>query len=173
MRSEKQREASRINGAKSRGPTSPEGKNVSKFNGVTHGLCAVHLILPGEDPAALDAEFLAWDNDWNPQSHTRAVLVRRAAIASWRLNRAVKAEAAWLGRRAELAGDAFDFERFNRADRAVSRAATDPGGALCLLEMDATRASTASSPPAASSSAPSRPGRPPGTSRITTSGSCS
>ncbi len=138
QRSEKQRQASRENGKKSRGPTSPEGKDVSKFNGVTHGLCAVHLILPGEDPAALDAEFQAWDNDWNPPTHTRAVLVRRAAIASWRLNRAVKAEAAWLGRRAELAGDAFDFERFNRADRAVSRAATDPGGALSLLEMDAT-----------------------------------
>ncbi len=66
QRTEKQRQASRENGKKSRGPTSPEGKDVSKFNGVTHGLCAVHLILPGEDPAALDAEFQAWDNDWNP-----------------------------------------------------------------------------------------------------------
>ncbi len=138
MRSEKQREQSRINGKKSRGPTSPEGKDVSKFNGVTHGLCAVHPILPGEDPAKFEAELQAWNDDWRPATHTRAVLVQRAAVATWRLNRAVKAETAWLGRRAELAGDAFDFERFNRADRAVSRAATDPGGALSLLEMDAT-----------------------------------
>ncbi len=172
MRSEKQREASRINGAKSRGPTSPEGKDVSKFNGVTHGLCAVHLILPGEDPAAFDAELQAWFNDWPPATHTRAVLVQRAAIASWRLNRAVKAETAWLGRRAELAGDAFDFERFNRADRAVSRAATDPGGALSLLEMDATGIDRIIASCGELERA-SRPGRPPGTSRTTTSGSCS
>ncbi len=138
QRSEKQRQASRENGKKSRGPTSPEGKDVSKFNGVTHGLCAVHPILPGEDPARFEAELQAWNDDWRPATHTRAVLVQRAAVATWRLNRAVKAETAWLGRRAELAGDAFDFERFNRADRAVSRAATDPAGALSLLEMDAT-----------------------------------
>ncbi len=138
MRSEKQREASRINGKKSKGPTSPEGKAVSKFNGLKHGLRAEHVILPGEDPAAFEAEHQAWIDDWKPQSHTRAVLVQRAAVASWRLTRAVKAECAWLGRRAELAGDTFDFERFNRVDRAVSRADTDPGGALTLLELDAT-----------------------------------
>ncbi len=131
------REASRINGGKSRGPTSPEGKNVSKFNGVTHGLCAVHLILPGEDPAALDAELQAWDNDWNPPTHTRAVLVRRAAIASWRLNRAVKAEAAWLGSAPNWPATPSTSSA-STAPTAPFPAATDPGGALSLLEMDAT-----------------------------------
>ncbi len=138
MRSEKQREASRENGKKSKGPTSPEGKSVSKFNGLKHGLRAEHVILPGEDPAAFEAERQAWFDDWKPPSHTRAILVERAAVATWRLRRAVKAECAWLGRRAELAGDTFDFERFNRVDRAVSRADTDPGGAMTLLELDAT-----------------------------------
>ncbi len=138
MRSEKQREASRENGKKSKGPTSPEGKSVSKFNGLKHGLRAEHVILPGEDPAAFEAERQAWFNDWKPPSHTRAILLERTAVASWRLRRAVKAECAWLGRRTELAGDTFDFERFNRVDRAVARADTDPGGAMTLLEIDAT-----------------------------------
>ncbi|HEY2158138.1 MAG TPA: hypothetical protein VGH33_21090, partial [Isosphaeraceae bacterium] len=93
MRSEKQRQASRTNGSKSKGPITPEGKNTSKFNGLKHGLRAEHVILPGEDPAAFEAERQAWIDDWKPPSHTRAVLVERAAVASWRLRRSVKAEA--------------------------------------------------------------------------------
>ena len=138
MRSEKQRQASRHNGAKSKGPITPEGKAVSKFNGLKHGLRAEHVILPGEDPLAFEAERQAWIDDWRPASHTRAILVERAAIASWRLRRSVKAEAAFLAERADTAGYAFDLERFARADRAAARAADDPGGARVLLEIDAT-----------------------------------
>ena len=122
QRSEAQKQASRINGSKSRGPITPTGKNTSKFNGLKHGLRAEHVVLPGEDPAEFEAERRAWIGDWNPGSHTRAVLVERAAVASWRLKRSVRAEAAFLAQRADTAGHAFDFERFGRVDRAVSRA---------------------------------------------------
>ncbi len=137
MRSEKQRQASKINGSKSKGPTSPEGKAVTRFNGLKHGLRAEHVILPGEDPAAFEAERQAWFNDWNPPSHTRAVLVERAAVASWRLRRAVKAESAFLSERADTAAYAFDSERFNRVERALARADADPVAAVVLLELDA------------------------------------
>ncbi len=138
MRSEKQRQASRDNGKKSRGPKSPEGKAVSKFNGLKHGLRAEHVILPGEDPAAFEAERQGWIDDWKPRSHTRAVLVERAAIASWRLRRSVKAEAAFLAERADNAGYAFDLERFNRVERALARADVDAVATVTLLELDAT-----------------------------------
>jgi hypothetical protein len=138
MRSEKQNQASRQNGKKSKGPTSPEGKAVSKFNGLKHGLRAEHVVLPGEDPAAFEAERRAWFHDWTPKSHTRAVLVERAAVASWRLRRAVRAEAALLGERADAAARAFDAERFARVDRALARAEGDPGAAMSLLTLDAT-----------------------------------
>jgi hypothetical protein len=137
MRSEKQREASRVNGAKSKGPITPTGKNISKFNGLKHGLRAEHVVLPGEDPAAFEAERQAWINDWNPMSHTRAVLVERAAVASWRLRRSVRAEAAFLAERADNAAYAFDFERFNRVERALARADVDPVAAVTLLGLDA------------------------------------
>ncbi len=133
MRTEAQRRASRENGAKSRGPTSPEGKDVSKFNGVTHGLCAVHVTLPGEDPAAFEAERGAWFGDWRPCSFTRAVLVERAAVSSWRLRRAVRAEADVLRARGEEAGRQFDNERELRVRRAVDRFDDDPRAAITLL----------------------------------------
>ena len=70
MRSEKQREASRINGAKSRGPTSPRARTSPSSDGVTHGLSEVHRILPGEDLAAFDTEVEAWFNDSTLATHT-------------------------------------------------------------------------------------------------------
>jgi hypothetical protein len=93
MRSEKQREASRTNGAKSRGPKTPGGKDKSKMNGLKHGLRAEQVVLPGEDPAEFRAELKGWADDWKPAGHTRAILVERAAVASWRLRRCVRAEA--------------------------------------------------------------------------------
>ena len=39
------------------------------------------------------AELKGWRDDWRPGSHTAAVLVERAAVASWRLRRCVRAEA--------------------------------------------------------------------------------
>jgi hypothetical protein len=137
QRSEAQREASRINGAKSRGPTSPEGKAVSKFNGLKHGLRAEQIVLPGEDPAEFEAERKGWMDDWKPQSHTRAVLVERAAIVSWRLRRSVRVEAARLRELADAAAHGFDDERFARVERVVERLPDDPPSALALLESHA------------------------------------
>ena len=137
MRTEAQREASRANGAKSRGPKSPEGKAVTKFNGLKHGLRAEQVVLPGEDPAAFEAEKQAWFDDWRPATHTRAVLVERAAIASWKLRRAVGAESAMRSQRADEAAREFDVERLARVDRAVARFDDDPAGALTLIESGA------------------------------------
>ncbi len=137
MRTEAQRQASRINGAKSKGPKTPEGKDAVKFNGLTHGLCAAQAVLPGEDPAAFQAHRDALFDDWQPMSYTRALLVERLAVASWRLRRAVTSESALRGRAADDAGRAFDDQRLAAVERAIDRFEDDPGAALTLLQSSA------------------------------------
>ena len=137
MRTEAQREASRINGAKSRGPTSPEGKAITRFNGLKHTLCAVQAVLPGEDPAEFQAHRDALFDDWQPMSYTRSLLVERLVIASWRLRRAVTSESALRARAADDAVRAYDDQRQEAVERAVDRFEDDPRAALTLLRSSA------------------------------------
>ena len=44
--------ANRANAQRSTGPRSVEGKSVSRFNALKHGVDAASIALPGEDSAA-------------------------------------------------------------------------------------------------------------------------
>jgi hypothetical protein len=85
--------ASRKNGAKSRGPKTPEGKARSARNALKHGLCAQRFVALGdEDLAAFDALEAALTAELAPQGTLQAVLVRRIVAATWRLERAERME---------------------------------------------------------------------------------
>jgi hypothetical protein len=47
--------ANQANAQKSTGPRSVEGKSVSRFNALKHGIDAASIVIPGEDPADYDA----------------------------------------------------------------------------------------------------------------------
>ena len=81
--------ASRKNGARSRGPKTPEGKARSSQNALKHGLRAQkYVVLPEEDGAEF-AEFeAALMEELAPVGALQAVLARRVAVAAWRLARA-------------------------------------------------------------------------------------
>ena len=86
-------EASRRNGAKSRGPKTPEGKARSAQNALKHGLRArKHVVLPDEDGAAFAAHEAALLDELAPQGALQTVLAQRIVAATWRLARAERLE---------------------------------------------------------------------------------
>jgi hypothetical protein len=87
-------EASRRNGARSRGPKTPEGKARSAQNALKHGLRAQRFVVMGDEKAA---EFAALEtalaDELAPDGALQALLAGRIARAAWRLERAERIEA--------------------------------------------------------------------------------
>jgi hypothetical protein len=87
-------EASRKNGAKSRGPKTEEGKARSARNALKHGLRAQKfVVLPHEDAAEFAGLEAAMVAELAPVGALQVVLARRIAVAAWRLARADRMEA--------------------------------------------------------------------------------
>jgi hypothetical protein len=81
-------EQSRINGARSKGPKTPEGKHASSRNALEHGLCAEKVVvLQNERPAAFDQLHAAFVEKFRPQDNAERELVLQAVAARWRLRR--------------------------------------------------------------------------------------
>ena len=81
-RSPAQIEASRRNGARSRGPVTPEGKRRSAANALKHGLTALHHLVPeDEDPSELEGLTARLLAEIGPANELEARLVRRLAVA--------------------------------------------------------------------------------------------
>ena len=98
-------DASRINGAKSRGPVTPAGKARSSRNAVTHGLTARDLCLSIEDEAKFKALQTAYIDKFRPQDRVEGDLVNEMVAAKWRQQRLWNIEAADLDFGIEKARD--------------------------------------------------------------------
>jgi hypothetical protein len=91
--SEKQRAASRANGAKSKGPVSVEGRARSSRNSLRHGFCSSVVVLPHEDQAHFEQLRDSYIDDFQPANQSQFDLVETMAAAQWRLNRFLEMEA--------------------------------------------------------------------------------
>src|SRR5579859_4018034 len=82
-------ETARINGAKSRGPTTPEGKEISSRNAIKHGLTAGNgnILLDSEDPAQFDEVFKKLLEIHNPATPAERDIVEEMFAARWRSRR--------------------------------------------------------------------------------------
>ncbi len=126
-RSPAQIEASRRNGARSRGPVTEEGKSRSSRNALKHGLTAMeHLVLEDEVPEALEALIEQISEEAGAATEIETRIARRLAIAFWKGERAEKIEVALFDAAPKLrppqAGfeweeadplTTFDLKRFN------------------------------------------------------------
>ncbi|MBV8076299.1 MAG: hypothetical protein JO284_07875 [Planctomycetaceae bacterium] len=125
---DQRREIDRKNRQRSTGPRTAAGKARSKLNGLRHGLRAATLILPGEDPEALEHRRDAWTDELDPRTDLERSFVRSAVAASWRLDRIRRAEAAAAARRVAAAGADRQGRPRGRAHHGVSgpRAREEP-----------------------------------------------
>ena len=84
MRTERQKQAARANGAKSRGPITPEGKLASSRNAITHGLLAGTIVLKGESEERFNALLADLHAELQPQTSVEITLIETMAAARWR-----------------------------------------------------------------------------------------
>jgi hypothetical protein len=92
-------EASRRNGAKSKGPRTAEGKARSAQNALKHGLRAETFVVVGdEDPQQFAALEAALSRELAPEGALQTLLVGRIVRAAWRLERAERIEAELFAR---------------------------------------------------------------------------
>ena len=86
-------EASRRNGAKSRGPKTPEGKARASKNALKHGFRAEkHVLVEGECPKTFAAFEASLVDDLAPEGALQSLLAGRIVRAAWRLERAERIE---------------------------------------------------------------------------------
>ncbi|MBY0374465.1 MAG: hypothetical protein K2Q23_10755 [Bryobacteraceae bacterium] len=91
-----QQQASRRNGALSRGPVTPAGKAAVRFNALKHGAKALSLVLPGEDPAEFEARLDSLIATHSPANPAQFACLERIAAAEWRYGRSLALETATL-----------------------------------------------------------------------------
>jgi len=93
MATQPQIHANRKNAQKSTGPRSAEGKAKSRFNALKSGLHARSQVIPGEDPAELEALAQDYREEFTPKSPSEMVLVDSLIAGDWQLRRLRKIEA--------------------------------------------------------------------------------
>jgi hypothetical protein len=79
---------SRVNGAKSKGPITPEGKQRSSRNPLRHSLTAAHtVLLECEDPLEFARMRKQFYDEWNPSTFTEQCILENMIKVQWRLLR--------------------------------------------------------------------------------------
>lgn len=86
-------EISRINGNKSQGPKTIEGKLISSKNAVKHGIFSALTVIPNVESEELwKRHRTAFVDDLKPVGALEEMLVERIALLSWRLSRVARYE---------------------------------------------------------------------------------
>jgi hypothetical protein len=128
--------AARANGAKSRGPKTPEGKLASSRNATTHGLTAQTLVLHNESQAQYESDLRAYLDHFRPQGKPETDLVHQLVAASWRLARYAAIETGLLENKMADQAEWLEEKYEHLDDRhrlAVAFESLTSNGSLALL----------------------------------------
>jgi len=137
MSSELKSETARINGAKSHGPVTPEGKARSAANSRRHGLAAASIVIPGESAEDFQLLLAGYIDQFQPQTAVEAGLVELMAAARWRLRRLLAIETnlfelEMVSRRKQINTDHKGIDLEGRL-AFVFQTMSDTGNTLALL----------------------------------------
>jgi hypothetical protein len=127
MISDRRKKSSRANGAKSHGPTTPEGKKISSQNAVQHGLLAQCLLLTGEEAANFEILMQNHERRFQPADGIELGIVEEMCAAYWRLHRVWTIETHTLDHQIAIQPAGDDFLRLIEASHQL---AALPGTAL-------------------------------------------
>ncbi len=127
--------ANRRNAALSTGPRTPEGKERSRRNGLTHGLTGSGVALPTEDQAEISRRFAALRAQMRPKSDAGEQLVRRYAFLSVRLERSERHETSQTAGRIRHAIAKFDDERLAAVEALADRLYHEPATTVRRLQV--------------------------------------
>jgi hypothetical protein len=127
MTSDRRKKSSRANGAKSHGPTTPEGKKRSSRNAVQHGLLARCLLFSGEDAANFQILIQNHDRRFQPADGIEFGIVEEMCAAYWRLHRVWTIETHTLEHQFAIQPPGDEFVRLINASHEL---AALPGTAL-------------------------------------------
>ena len=116
---EARREAARRNGAKSKGPITPEGKAASARNGIRHGLAVRATVLPWESQDSAAELLAAFTQKYNPVDPAESHMVEMLAIHQWQHLRALSIQQGLLKNAESKTEDTFrkDFANADRDSR--------------------------------------------------------
>ena len=137
MSSELKSETARMNGAKSNGPVTPEGKLRSSANSRKHGFNSETIILPGEDAEHFQLLLADYMDQFQPQTGVETDLVEILAVSRWRLRRLLSIEAHQLhlerGRRKKEIAEEFSNMDHGGSVAFVFQKLSDQGDSLKLI----------------------------------------
>ena len=77
-------DASRLNGSKSKGPTTEEGKKKVSMNALKTGLFSKQRFLAGENPEEFDALVEGLVETYRPETLTEYLIIEQIAHVLWR-----------------------------------------------------------------------------------------
>src|SRR5579884_1012679 len=118
---ESQTAASRVNGAKSHGPVSPEGKAKCSRNAVRHGLSSRRILVDGESEDDLNALRVHWMRQLQPLTPAERETAEEVVAAQWRIRRCQETESALFSVEIKKLGvDASDSEALAAAFKTLA-----------------------------------------------------
>jgi hypothetical protein len=126
--------ANQQNAQRSSGPKTPEGKAVSRRNGLKHGLTGQGIVLAEADVSEVDVRASALMTELAPKSTLGAILVGQMATLSVRMERGAKREEEALATRVRHAGETFDHDRIDLAEAIYGILGEDPRAGLIDLK---------------------------------------